>query len=1408
MQYKNGHLYGLNLDLSYYSSIGIIGEYLYDTNTETGVTTYNHLDDSSQLNLAAVETAQATDGTVYGEFYGSDLNTLEWGTVDYSTQTRTTIGPATHIFVALGITKAGQLYGVATDGNLYSIDKSTGTETLVGATGLNIADSDGSYYIQSGEINQNDDVFYWAALQANGTGGLYEVNLQTGAATQIDGQSNELFGMYIPAAEASDDAPARVEDASLSFEDVSLSGRVTFTAPSKTFAGNALTGSLTYTVRANDQVVATGTATAGSAVSVDVTVPNSGNYDFAITTSNDAGESPRVQLTKWIGSDVPNAVTGLNIINNGGVVTITWNPSTTGAHNGVIGAVSYDVYRIAGSDTTLVASDLTDTYYRDVVGKVNLAYYTYAVQAKSDGQKSGLTTSDGILLGDAIEPNWTENFDNPNDFNLFTVKNPYDDGRSWRYDSSEGAVHSYWRYRTGNDDWLFTPPLHLTPNRLYTVAFKIRNNSKNYANSLEVKWGNDTTAEAMNNTLLETTTPGEEYTTYSYDISVPSEGKYYIGFHDNTPTANQLWVYVDSIVVAKGALGTAPQAVSELTVTPAAKGALSADLSFIIPSKTIDGSDLNSVDSIQIRRDGTSIAVLPRANAGTVVRYTDSAVPSSGYHKYEISAYLGNEEGQKTSATTFVGVDIPNNPANVEFIDNQENILANWSPFTEAGPNGGYVDPSQVSVSFYKINQDWIGYSVGDSVTTSAPGATSTTIPQNPEETTDADGHTQALYQLITRANGPTGNSDYTISDAIVVGPSIPIPFRESLSDGSLDNGFAWVDNNDQVRDNETAATWNIDTQNSSDGDGGSLLWHAYTDEGSWSATEYTVTPGDEVYVNMPKVSLKGSTTPKLIFSLNATVNDPAQLKVIVQTPDGVNHEAETYELSTTTTAGWQVREVDLTPYASQRYVNVKFLGIAEGEDAYIGLDDINIFNQLSDNLMAFGINAPNSITAGKTANIDVYVKNFGSQPVYDYDVVLYSDNQPVDTVSVNDELNVLETDTVTLKLPVAINRTENLNVKAVIDFVDDQNADDNNTENKTIVVNPSEYTKVNDLKALADDNAVNLEWTKPLAPDPVQVTEDFESYEPFATELGDWTLVDGDKGFAGNFYPSYSYPGEGTAFAFDAFNPTLFSDGFNVVENNPGMTPHSGNQFAGAPYATDDTGRYPVDEDNWLISPELSTKKQTIKFYVFNVASDEAYGSSTVYRESFDVLYSTTTRDTANFVKIESDVADGTSTLSQGANWKELNVELPEGARYFAIHHTSSSNNSFLFGIDDVSFVRSAVGGNDTIIAYNIYRDGELIGTVNGNAVTFADEKANEGSHTYNVTVVYRNADGELNESGFSNDATIEVVSGIDSITANAEGTYDVYTLDGKTVMIGSRSLKGLKRGIYIINDRKYIIK
>ena len=163
--------------------------------------------------------------------------------------------------------------------------------------------------------------------------GLYTVNLQTGTATKIGDYTGQILGMIIPHDNAEDDAPEAVSDLAVSFTAPSLTGTVSFTVPSRTFAGSALSGEVSYDVTANGQTAASGTAQAGEKVSKEVTLPKSGEYSFVVTTSTSAGSSPKASALQLVGYDIPDVPTNVSATHTGNEATISWKAPTKGLNS-------------------------------------------------------------------------------------------------------------------------------------------------------------------------------------------------------------------------------------------------------------------------------------------------------------------------------------------------------------------------------------------------------------------------------------------------------------------------------------------------------------------------------------------------------------------------------------------------------------------------------------------------------------------------------------------------------------------------------------------------------------------------------------------------------------------------------------------------------------------------------------------------------------------------------------------------------------------------------------------------------------------------------------------------------------------------------------------------------------------
>ena len=311
--------------------------------------------------------------------------------------------------------------------------------------------------------------------------------------------------------------------------------------------------------------------------------------------------------------------------------------------------------------------------------------------------------------------------------------------------------------------------------------------------------------------------------------------------------------------------------------------------------------------------------------------------------------------------------------------------------------------------------------------------------------------------------------------------------------------------------------------------------------------------------------------------------------------------------------------------------------------------------------------------------------------------------------------------------------------------------------------------------------------WAAP-ADDEAAVTDDMENYDSWNTDnFGEWkSLYQGEKGGAGVLYSTKEYEHQGEKFAYIAFDPESWAP--EVTAQAPSLVPHSGDKYLAAFYSYTDDGNNTTfyDGNDWLISPALSGKEQTVTFWVNNLNV-----GGTDYAETYDVLYSTEGTDLASFVKL------GETRTVSGGKWQQATATLPEGATHFALHHNTPGAQAFVFMVDDVTYM----SGSGRLKGYNIYRDGKLVGTVSADKLAFTDGSAAAGTHTYAVTAVY--ADGE------SLPATAgETTVGIASLAADGTASYTVYTTDGRLVAKDIKSLRALKSGVYVVNDRTIVVK
>lgn len=1345
----DGKLGGVYLDTSF-ASWGIILDYFYSFDTDTWELADQPKSLGNNYSLIAVETAHdpATDQT-FGEFYNADASAVEFGVIDYNTLTRTTVGTATHTYAAMGIAKDGFAYGVASDGNLYKIDRTTGSETLVGATGIQVANYQGSYYYQSGEIDPKSDVFYWAARDSAGVSGLYTVNLTSGAATKVGDYSSDYaegmyVGMVIPAPAAEDGAPATVTDSALNFEGGALAGNVTFKAPARTFDGSTtLSGSLNYQVILNGTDTVKGTTTPGAVTTVPVTAQEGVNH-FVVRVGNSVGFGPSSRLTGYVGYDTPLPPDMVKFdVDDTGKATVTWQGPSAGVHGGYLGDLTYNVYRISGTDTTKVAEALTQTTFTETFPTSALKQYCYGVVASNGHYSSAARVSDGKLVGGAIEVPFLEEF--TTNLGLFTVIDANNDGSTWQWEKSDKCAAYRWSTKNQGDDWLISPPIHLQAGKAYEVTFKARSISKgSLPERLAASWGRGNTVADMTNVLQsDTMLNSKTWRTFSKRITADEDGSYYFGFHAISDP-DRYFLQLDSVSIVLAPQATAPDTVTALKATADANGNLRATISFNAPTKAIDGSSLSSLDSISVSKGTKLIGKVKNPVPGSAYSVADINA-SQGNNTYTVVAYNKSGIGLKSSVTVYVGVDAPGVPK-VSALDKTTSVHLSWNAVS--GANGGFIKPGEVRYDIFNVDDE--GY-LSDSVS-SVTGTTAYDV----TGLNTNEGDVQNYRSWAVRAANAAGNSGFG-SASVVVGKPYLLPFHDSFKNQTLEDKFFGIHRT------TSEYSWGVTSDDAYDGDGGAVSFKSST--------------AADGYMQTGKISFAGAVNPKLLFYYKVDGSTPATLKIVVEHKDGsVDAPVYTKDLSTNTETGWQRALVDLpASLADEDYAIIRIQATAtdDMQGTYVYIDNLNIIDPEQRDA-AVELTAPATVTKGQTAHLVAKVSNEGLDALNNARLVIKVNGKQVADTTINKQLATLETATVPVDYrTTTLDQSTSLNVTAQVTAAGDLVAD-NNSASATIEAVAADVAAPTDLKAngLAP---TKLSWSAPTSSS-TSVTDDFEGYTPWSTSFGDWTTYD-DGGYAGGLTQQGSYEHQGEQFAFIDWQPS------DIFETGQGLDPHSGTKALVAIYQLDADGQNFVDADNWLVTPRLSGKAQHISFWVNNLQGD-GFGS-----ETFQVLTSTTDNSKASFTQLGSDYTQSSGT------WTQIGVDVPEGTKYLAVRHTTGGNQQFIFMIDDFTYEVSSGP-----VAYNVYRDGEFVAQVESTQYTDLTTTA-DGEYTFKVTAVY--ADG-------SESAPIETLisTSISNLEASGVKSFDVYTLDGVRIMKNASSLKGVRPGVYIINGVKTILR
>lgn len=1222
---------------------------------------------------------------------------------------------------------------------------------------------------------------------------VYRVDVETG--TQIDlgptPNGEYITGLYIPGCDfAAPDAP---ENISFAYSSPSSSEAVlTLTMPSLTYGGSSLDEVSALIVV--DGVEETVKASPAETITVNK-VLEGGSHTVQLYAVNAAGRSPERRFTTFTGLDTPAAVGNLTFgIDEAGVATLSWEAPQKSQNGGDFDhdALAYTVIREPNS--VVVADHIKTTEFSETLSDA-FAYYSYRVIAYVGDNAGGEAQTEQIRWGEIDVPPFTENFDNWESFDRFTVYTSLDDGYGWS--GSGGGVLCMPNPATDADYYLFTPKIRLEGGHAYTLSYDTY--IYPYDRQIGLMEVELVTAPEPGNAagvlaekLVIPTGDGAFY----HDFLIPADGEYYISFRDVT-AAGGPQIQLDNISMRPCGSPSAPAAAESVKVTAAAQGAPAVTVSGVVPVSTLDGTPLIGIDRIEIRREGSDVsAQLTGIVPGETFEWSDSDVPS-GVMTYSVTVYSNSLEGMCSHASAYVGIDTP---ASVEALKVHQyepgKARLEWNAPDAEGFNGGYVNMSEVTYTVSRQN-DIDGYY--------AP-----VIASELKECVFVDdsyelpeGETQHVVLYLVKAVNGMGESS-SVSVITTLGTPYEMPLRESVSGGDFSTD-GWCVTSSYGKGSWATVTGDNMSVQPNDGDEGMLM---FTNSG-W-------TPGSSTICS-PRISVSGVNNAGVAFFMwhgnDAEPEDAVMtLKVMIDDNTPVELGSVAYNDGS---KGWKRHSFSLDGLGNASDIIIEFDAWAADGSAPILVDNIRVSPVFDNDVELANIFLPASVCVGEKAEASVTVANTGRRDA-SVNVILYKDGTPVSEQMI-ESLAAGTSSEVSMDMGIAVSDAyATVMYNAVAVFSADEFEANNNSESAYVLVKGNTMPVVEIGGEVDDNGTVSLSWERPEGVMPVPFTDSFEDYSPYAlSDFGPWTTYDAD-GLTTEF--SKFWPDLTNAKASMAWevwnNEQVEADGFyEGLPQRENFEAHSGNSCLISFTAIELSffGEWASANDNWLISPEV-VGATDVEFWVRSL--------QTANDETIEVLYSTDSALDASAPDVENFEVLKTVTVP-GSDWRKVSVTLPMEARRFAIRQTTQYNGHILM-LDDITYV-PAEGSvrNINLTGYKVYRNNAEIAAVDTEA--FSETLTGDGLYTYYVTTLWDAgescvsnvfyADIETGVLQIEGESLLTVTTGRGVMTLETAVPAEVRVIgiDGITyfdaVVDGVRSLT-LPAGIYMVSSGDNTLK
>ena len=815
----------------------------------------------------------------------------------------------------------------------------------------------------------------------------------------------------------------------------------------------------------------------------------------------------------------------------------------------------------------------TELSYVDADETLTIGSYSYQVIAYNAYGKGLTSDAIEVFISNVAEVPYKADFSTREGFDACQVIDANEDNYTWKW--TEDGNYAYYEHNDNNagNDYIVSQPIHLERGKHYVVTANMNAFDEEQPERFEVVLGRKAEAGSLTMKLIEPTTITSVYAAdYSATFTVPVEGNYYIAIH-GISDKDMYFLVAHSLSVTKGVEPTAPAAVENFTATAGAQAALEVNIAFTAPTKAANGADLSDNMNVEIYRDDVLVKTLENVAPGSNQTWKDENVGNGKTYTYQLVPTNADGSGEKSEKVeVYVGYDVPANVENVAAKDQLSSIHFSWNSVGTTGPNGGYVDPAQVTYKAWTLGyEDFMGMQIPvlDQLLGEVTAATSLDAPFN---TLEGDQGYSFFAIQPTNITG-AGLETYT---SVLTGAPYELPFFESFTDNNLH--YFW--------EAENAAL--LTSTDASDGDG--------------SAVEILAKKMGGVYFESGKISIKDIVNPTLLF--DAKGSGVRALTVYVAKDGGDYELLETAQL----TGEYGTFQMPLGGVQdAEQFIRIKFKGMymtpyeldASGnlvsKGNYVTLDAVRV-TDLYEHDLEVSVDAPATLTLGNNAKVKVTVKNNAANAASNFTVKLTAGDKELLNKTVDNELQAFASfDYEAVYATTVFDEAGDITLKAEVSYENDLN-DENNSFVATLTLKDPVVTSPTYLVAQqADDNTVNLAWDTPASVALAPITEDFEN------GLGGFTTVDSD----GDGYDWTHHENEDTGkFQTTSGICSVFSESFS------------------------NDGKGALTPDNWLITPKA---KLDGEFSFWACGQDKNYAA-----ENFGVFVSTgDAADVNNYVPV-----------------------------------------------------------------------------------------------------------------------------------------------------------------------------